>query len=143
MPKRLSSIQIAALNEAGKRLHPLQGASVGNLGDILDGADQVLDDAVDLLNAAPAAISASDIDWSVANVFTKTTTGNTTFTFSNAVDGKTIMVSVTAGGAHTVTWPTVLWAAGSAPAQTSSGRDIYSFTKIGSSIIGTAVQDVR
>jgi chemotaxis protein histidine kinase CheA len=89
------------------------------------------------------AISASDIDWSKGNVHSKTISGNTTFTFSNEIDGQPIMVMVTASGSYTADFPAaVKWAGGTAPTQTDTGTDIYSFIKIGSDIIGSAVQDV-
>ena len=70
-------------------------------------------------------ITASDIDWSTGNVFYKSISGNTTFTFSNDADGQTIVVGILSTGSFTVTWPAgVQWAAGSAPTQTDSGDDV-------------------
>lgn len=92
------------------------------------------------LNASQA-ISASAIDWSTGNIFTKSISTNTTFTFSNAADGQTIVVAVTNTNSSTVTWPTVSWPAATAPTQTASKTDIYTFIKIGSTIYGSAVQN--
>ncbi len=90
--------------------------------------------------AASSAIPSYAIDWSVANVHTKTLgAGAQSFTFSNATDGQTIIVIVT-GAASTLTWPTVLWAGGAAPTQTASGTDVYTFVKAGSTIYGSVVQ---
>jgi hypothetical protein len=50
------------------------------------------------------AISAADIDWSAAGVFTKTLTAATTFTFSNLQLNKVITVVLT--GNFVVTLPT-------------------------------------
>lgn len=94
------------------------------------------------LTVATQAIGASDIDWSTGGVFSKSISGNTTFTFSNTQDGATKIVSVSSSGSYTVTWPTVLWVGGTPPVQTLSGRDIYTFVRVGSDIIGTVVQDV-
>ena len=92
---------------------------------------------LDLSNAS-SAISAAAIDWSAANVFTKTIGANTTFTFSNTSE-KEIVVVVTASGSYTATWPTAKWASGTPPTQTASGTDVYAFRKVGSTIYGRRV----
>ena len=91
----------------------------------------------------PSAITGTDIDWAVSNVFTKTLGANTTFTFSNSASGETIIVALTnTAGNYTVTWPTVIWAGGVAPTQTVGAKtDIYTFIKIGSTIYGNVVQN--
>lgn len=84
------------------------------------------------------AIPAMNIDWTIPGVFTKTlAAGANTFTFSNASDGMNIVVVVT-GAASTLTWPAVTWVggSGSAPTQTASGTDVYTFVKAGSTIYG-------
>ncbi len=87
------------------------------------------------------AVSALEIDWSSGGVFTKTlSAGSNTFTFANASSGKMIVVRLT-GAASTVTWPTVLWAGGTPPTQTASGKDVYTFVHDGSDIYGSVVQD--
>ncbi len=91
---------------------------------------------------ASSAISLLNIDWSAAGSFSKTlAAGGNTFTFSNTNDGQTIVVVLT-GAASTVTWPTVEWAGGVAPTQTASGKDVYTFIKIGSTIYGAVLQDM-
>ena len=50
-----------------------------------------------------AAISASDVDWSTAAVFTKTLGANTTFTFSNVSTGMTVDLVIS--GNYTLTLP--------------------------------------
>lgn len=82
------------------------------------------------LNVAPVAISASDIDWTAGPVRTKTLSANTTFTFSNASTGQTIVVELTnTASNYTVTWPgTVTWAGGTPPVQTVGAKsDVYTF----------------
>jgi len=65
-----------------------------------------------------------------AGAFSLTMTGNTTFTFSNAVSGDShgFVIELTGNGG-TVTWPTsVEWAGGTAPDAPASGEtDIYVF----------------
>ena len=99
------------------------------------------------LSANPAipsnAISASDIDWNASQTHSKTLSANTTFTFSNATDGQTIVVAVTnTASNYTVTWPTVSWSGGVAPTQTTGAKtDVYTFIKVGTTIYGSAVQN--
>lgn len=86
-------------------------------------------------------ISALDINWSIAQTFKKTLAANSTFTFSNATDGRTIVVVLTNTGSNwTVTWPTVKWAGNVAPTQTIGAKqDVYCFVKVGSDIYGSVV----
>lgn len=91
-------------------------------------------------DVAASAMAALAIDWSVAAVFTKTlAAGANTITFSNQSSGRVIMVRLT-GAASTVTWPTVKWAGGTAPTQTTSGTDVYTFMHDGTSVYGSVVQ---
>jgi hypothetical protein len=88
-------------------------------------------------------ISSTAIDWSAASTFTKTLSANTTFTFSSATDGQTIVVALTnTASNYTVTWPTVSWAGAASPVQTVGAHtDVYTFIKIGSTYYGSAVQN--
>ncbi len=87
------------------------------------------------------AISALDIDWSLQGSYTKAlSNGSQTFTFSNAVDGESIVVVLTGSGTSVVVWPTVKWPGGTIPTQTVAGIDVYTFIKVGSTIYGSAVQ---
>jgi hypothetical protein len=95
--------------------------------------------------AATNAIASTAIDWSLpGNVHSKTLGANTTFTFSNTLDGKTIVVALTnTASNYTVTWPTVAWTGGAAPTQTVGAKtDVYTFVKIGSTIFGSVVQNM-
>lgn len=96
-----------------------------------------------LLNVAAAAIGALDIDWATATTFSKTLAANSTFTFSNAVDGETRIVALTnTASNYTVTWPTVQWSGGTPPVQTVGAKtDVYTFVKVGSVIYGSVVQN--
>ena len=73
-----------------------------------------------------------DVNCESGNVFSLTTSGNTTFTFSNPPATGTaygFVLKVTAGGAHTLTWPaSVDWAGGTAPDAPASGEtDVFVF----------------
>jgi hypothetical protein len=89
-------------------------------------------------DTAPVAIAASAIDWSLGSTFTKTLAANTSFTFANAVDGRTIVVALT----NTASNYTVSWSGGVAPTQTTGAKtDVYTFVKVGSAIYGSVVQN--
>jgi hypothetical protein len=72
------------------------------------------------------------LDCKTANLFSHTTTANTTFTFTNPpasgiAYGFTLVL--TAGGTHTITWPAAtVWAGGTAPDAPASGEtDVLTF----------------
>lgn len=72
------------------------------------------------------------VDCEAGNVFALSTTGNTTFTFSNppaSGTGYGFILKLTAGGTHTVSWPaSVDWAAATAPDAPASGEtDVLGF----------------
>ena len=77
------------------------------------------------------AISASDIDLSTANYFTKTISSTTTFTVSNVPStgiATSFILDLTNGGSATVNWwSNVKWASGTAPTLTAAGRDALGF----------------
>lgn len=91
------------------------------------------------LAKAPAvsAVGAADIDWSLGTVFTKTLGGNTTFTFSNIVAGKTILFKLTGASTFGVNWPAgITWAGATAPTAPSAGATVvYEFIADSSSTI--------
>ena len=71
------------------------------------------------------------LDADNAGYFSLTTSGNTTFTFGGVTSGRSVgfILSVTAGGGHSLTWPsTVDWAGGAAPDAPASGAsNLYVF----------------
>jgi hypothetical protein len=75
------------------------------------------------------------VDVSTNDTYTLTTSGNTTFTFTNAASSGTVdsvTLIITAGGTHTLTWPaSVDWAGGTAPDAPASGeKDVYTFITV-------------
>lgn len=78
-----------------------------------------------------AAIAASNIDLSTANLFSKTIGGATTFTVSNvpaAGTAASFLLDLTNGGSAVITWWSgVKWANGTAPTLTAAGRDVLGF----------------
>lgn len=92
---------------------------------------------------ATTAMGALAIDWSTARTFTKTLATGSTFTFSNKVDGETIVVTVTnSGGAQTITWPTVKWSGGSVPTP-SANVDVYTLIDVSGTVYGSAVLNAQ
>lgn len=89
-------------------------------------------------------ISAFNIDWSLSYSFYKTLAANSTFTFSNTQDGKTIIVAVTnTAGNFTLAWPTVKWTNGSVPVLTVGAKtDVFTFVKINGILYGSVVQNM-
>ena len=92
----------------------------------------------------PASVNtgATTINWAAGNVLYHNTSGNQTYTFTNSVDGQTIIFRLTAvGGAWTATFPSgIKWPNGQQPVQTASGTDIYTFINIGGTIYASVVQ---
>lgn len=89
--------------------------------------------AIDILGPARqnvTAVSASAIDCSLGNYFTKTATGALTWTFTNVPSSRSfaVILELTNGGTGTQTWPTsVKWPSGTAPTLTASGVDVLGF----------------
>ena len=76
------------------------------------------------------AVSALDIDCSTGNYFTKTISGNSTFTFSNPASSGTV-TAFTLELTHssgTVTWPSsIKWSADTAPTLTTGKTHLFMF----------------
>jgi hypothetical protein len=91
-----------------------------------------------------ATIPSLAIDWAAADIHYKTLAANSTFTFSNAANGKQIVVALTnTASNYTVAWPTVAWTAATSPTQTVGAKtDIYTFIQINSVIYGSVVQNL-
>jgi len=103
----------------------------------LTGADQTvsainLKDYGEITNAIGNATGAKTIDLTLGNSVTATTTGATTWTFSNPTASDELCgfsLKLVNGGSATQTWPTsVDWPAATAPTLTTSGTDVLVFT---------------
>lgn len=112
----------------------LNGTSIQELqsGDTLNGYLSTLGGSLTGgLNEAKVAVSASDIDCSAGNYFTKTISSTTTFTVSNVPSTGTVasfVLDLTDGGSGTVNWWSgVKWVGGTAPTLTATGRDSLGF----------------
>lgn len=82
------------------------------------------------INETKVAISASAIDLTAGNVFTKTISGATTFTVSGTPASGTVasfILELTNPGANVTFWSGVKWAGGTAPTLTTTGTDVLGF----------------
>ena len=82
-------------------------------------SDSLQEDYTSLSGTTPS------IDADTAGSFALTTSGNTTFTFASVTSGRSVgfVLKLTAGGTHTITWPSsVDWAGGTAPDAPASGE---------------------
>jgi len=89
----------------------------------------------------PSAATAHTVSLSNGTVQKLATSGNCTITLPSSVAGKSYMIMVAYGGAHTLTWAggtAIEWAGGTAPTATSvSGKvDIFTFVCDGSVTYG-------
>jgi len=106
------------------------------LAGAVTGADQTvsainLKDYGEITNAIGNATGAKTIDLTAGNSVTATTTGATTWTFSNPTASDELcgfVLKLVNGGSATQTWPgTVDWPAATAPTLTTSGTDVLVF----------------
>ena len=101
----------------------------GNAVGVLYGGTGATTKAAANQNLTPATttISASSIDWTQGNSFYKALSANTTFTFTGAVDGQIITVTLlNTASNYTVTWPTIKWTGNTAPVMTTGAKyDVY------------------
>lgn len=106
------------------------------LSGALTGADQTvsainLKDYGEITNALGNATGAVTVDLTAGNSVTATTTGATTWTFSNPTASDELCgftLKLVNGGSATQTWPSsVDWVAATAPTLTASGTDVLVF----------------
>lgn len=90
-----------------------------------------LKDYGEITNAIGNATGAKTIDLTLGNSVTATTTGATTWTFSNPTASDELCgfsLKLINGGSATQTWPTTVdWPAATAPTLTASGTDVLVF----------------
>lgn len=99
----------------------------------------ILKDYGEAVNALGNLTGAKTVDLTLGNVVTGTTTGDTTWTFSNPTatgNACSFTLILTNGGSKTQTWPaSVDWPGGTAPTLTSSGVDVLTFVTINAGTI--------
>ncbi len=78
----------------------------------------------------PVNLEGSTINAGIGDVFIKTVTSDTSFTFIGVPENRTSSVALilTNGGFYNITWPTnVYWTFGQAPALSDNGTDVLIF----------------
>ena len=97
--------------------------------NIISGSN--LQDYIEVTNEIGNATGAKTIDLALGNSVTATTTGATTWTFTNAATAPALCgfsLKLVNGGSATQTWPTTVdWPAATAPTLTASGTDVLVF----------------
>ncbi len=90
----------------------------------------------------PSVLFTTNIDWSSANTFFSTLSGVKTVTFSNTLDGQTIVVGFSGLFSGSLVWPSnVKWPNNLVPTPSSGAIDIYTFVQIKTGIYSTVVQN--
>lgn len=95
--------------------------------DALTAFSGELRDVGELHQALGSISGAVTVDLSLGNSVSATITAATTLTFIGAASGacRTVLLTLTNGGAYTVTWPSAIrWPGGNAPTLTKSGVDL-------------------
>jgi hypothetical protein len=83
-----------------------------------------------IINALGNITGSTTIDLTLGNYITATSTGTTTWTFSNPPSSNAagFILELTNGGSQTQNWPAaVKWPSGTAPTLTASGVDVLAF----------------
>jgi len=121
-----NAVQMAAFNTGGSCDLAFQGTT--KLATTSTGVDVSGELIADSYNETYSALSGTTptVDCETGNVFSLSTSGNTTFTFTNPPASGTaygFTIKLTAGGTHTITWPaSVDWAGATAPDAPASGE---------------------
>lgn len=90
--------------------------------------------------APTITLAGATIDWSLGNIFSDTITAGKTYSFTNALDGRTIVVRIRNNSASAVT---LVWPGGTLGASTSVTANTYKvFTliKIGTSVFASSLE---
>ena len=85
-----------------------------------------------------------NIDFETGNFFTVTPAATVTITPTNTLAGKSQTVSIVIDNAasQTVNFSGILWASGTAPTITAAGTDVVTLVSFGTTVYGTAVQNL-
>lgn len=127
------------LTSAGTGAVPTWTSSLSNL----TLTNPTITNYIETVNA-PAAGTAFTVDLTTGTIQKLTSSGNLTITLPTSVAGKSYIIIVAYGGAHSLTWAggsTIKWAGGTAPTATSvSGKfDIFSFFCDGTNTYGQTI----
>ena len=126
---------------SGTSIKTVNGSTLLGSGDIstadsskLNLSGGTMTGAITSLRETSVSMATNNIDLAAGNLFTKTISGATTLTISNALASGNVnsfVLELTNAGSATITWFSgVKWAGGTAPTLTASGKDILSFYSI-------------
>jgi hypothetical protein len=107
----------------------LLNSNFDDIDDLLDGTSQIVS-----ARFTSAAMPADALDPDTGNIQTRTLSANTVFTDALAA-GDWLILHLTKGS-YTVTWPAVVWVPGDAEPALSTGEEVLSFWKVGSTLYG-------
>lgn len=122
--------------DVGYMFNYMAGTLVGNASTVTNGVyltstQTLTNKTYQAVKEVQTNIAASNIDLSLANYYSKTISGTTTFTLSNIPSSGTaaaFILELTNAGAYTINWwAGVKWASGVVPTLTASGVDILGF----------------
>lgn len=82
-----------------------------------------------------------DLDPDLGTIQTWTLTANST-PVDTLTDGQSMTLMIDDGTAYSITWPTMTWVGGSAPALATSGYTVIALWKVGTTLYGSHVGDV-
>ena len=123
---------------SGTNIKTVNGTSILGIGDItivdstkLPLSGGTMTGAITAIRETKVAMGANDINLAQGNLFTKTISGVTALTISNALAAGNVnsfVLELTNAGSAVITWFSgVKWAGGIAPTLTTSGKDILGF----------------
>lgn len=99
-------------------------------------------------NAHLTAHTATTINWANSDHFTYILSGNTTFTFSNGINGRSVTVGVTqsistSGYTAAFSGDTIKWQNGVTPIMSpyTGSTDVYTFVKLNNVVYGSYIQN--
>ena len=126
-------LDLSALNGSNITTGTVAAARLGIAGSVVGTSDTqtLTSKTITGLRETKIALADLDVDISLGNYFSKTISAISTLTVSNVPTTGTVasfIIDLTNGGAYAVTWwAGMKWAAGTAPALTSAGRDVLGF----------------
>ena len=109
----------------------------------------VMTGAITAIRETQVSLTNDNIDLATGNVFTKTISGDTTFTVSNVLptgNVNSFMLELINGGSGIITWfAGVKWSNGEAPELVETGKDVLGFYSYDGGVnwVGLVHKDIK